>query len=468
MRIPVLVLSGALCATLLPAAPQDRAELRAAFDKLCAEHVAQTVTPGLAAALILDGKVVLAKGYGLRDVQDKLPVEADTRFAIASVSKQFICAAVLLLQEDGKLSVHDKVMRWYPRLARAGEISLLDLMNHTSGYPDYYPLDFVDRRMSRPIEPEELLEQYAGEGVALDFAPGTAYSYSNTGYILLGEVIRKVSGMSVRDFLRARIFEPLGMKQTRYDPDPRKIDMAKGYMRFSFADSEPNTPEAKGWVGAAGGIYTTVGDLARWDLALLRGELLSPRSFALMTQRRRLKNMSLSNYGCGLSIGTLQGKEMLSHGGAVSGFNSWNAIFPGLQAGVVLFSNHDGGLGALRGKVQALLGKLKVAVRPTSVPVVAGPGVEVVVAEVFAALQKGEVERRRFTPDFGDYLTVRRVRAAAAKLAAYGAPARLDVRTRRERGGMEVTLTDLHFEGRRLQVLMYRHPDGKIAEFFVR
>src|SRR6185295_12921177 len=145
-----------------------------------------------------------------------------TLFAIGSVSKQFTSAAVLLLAEEGKLSARDPVAKYYPTLTRAKEITLLDLMNHVSGYPDYYPLDFLDRRMKKPIDPDELLRQYAGG--KLDFEPDSRYSYSNTGYILLGRVVEKVSGESLGAFLTRRIFKPLGMDHSFYElasADPR-------------------------------------------------------------------------------------------------------------------------------------------------------------------------------------------------------------------------------------------------------
>src|SRR6185503_2974457 len=148
-----------------------------AIDAFLEAQVRQPDRAGFSVAVVKDGEVVLAKGYGKRSLADGRPVEADTLFAIGSVSKQFTCAAVLLLAEAGKLSVWDPVAKYYPNLTRAPDITLLDLMNHVSGYPDYYPLDFVDRRMAKTIQPDALLRQYAGG--KLDFDPGSKWSYSN-------------------------------------------------------------------------------------------------------------------------------------------------------------------------------------------------------------------------------------------------------------------------------------------------
>ncbi|HXG48195.1 MAG TPA: serine hydrolase domain-containing protein, partial [Methylomirabilota bacterium] len=170
--MPSPIRPGALCwavsLMLLPlfvraAAPKlpDHLDV-AAIDAFLAATVRPPHHVGLSVAIVQEGRLVLARGYGERSRSDRRPVETNTLFAIGSVSKQFTCASILLLAEDGKLSVTDKVARWFPNLTRADDISVLDLMTHVSGYPDYYPLDFVDRRMTTPIGEDELLQQYAG------------------------------------------------------------------------------------------------------------------------------------------------------------------------------------------------------------------------------------------------------------------------------------------------------------------
>jgi CubicO group peptidase (beta-lactamase class C family) len=150
-----------------------------ATDALVAEKLEAGELIGLSLAVMQDGRIVLARGYGKRSLGSEQPVTEETMFAIGSVTKQFTSACIMLLAEEGKLSVNDKVGKYYPNLTRANDITLLDLMNHVSGYPDYYPLDFVDRRMLKSIEVDEVIRQYGT--VKLDFEPGTRYSYSNTG-----------------------------------------------------------------------------------------------------------------------------------------------------------------------------------------------------------------------------------------------------------------------------------------------
>src|SRR5581483_2620276 len=133
-------------------------------------------------------------------VNTPTPVDESTLFGLGSVTKQFTAAAALLLAERGKLSVNDRVAKYYPGLTRANAITLLDLMNHVSGYTDYYPLDFVDRRMLAPIAPDDLIRDYAG--ARLDFEPGTRWSYSNTGFVLLGRILERASGEPLGAFMR--------------------------------------------------------------------------------------------------------------------------------------------------------------------------------------------------------------------------------------------------------------------------
>ena len=431
-----------------------------AIDAYLSAQVQQRGRVGLSVAIIKDGHIVLAKGYGKRSLKDGRAVEADTVFAIGSVSKQFVCVCLLLLAEDGKLSVNDPVAKYYPDLTRAKDITLLDLMNHVSGYPDYYPLDFVDRRMQQPIAQDELLRQYAGG--KLDFEPGTRYSYSNTGYILMGRVVEKVSGESLGAFMSRRIFKPLAMNRTFYELDPADGRLATGYTTFALSDPEPAAPEGRGWLGGAGGIYSTPTDLAKWNLGLMTGKVLKPESYALMISPRRLVNGKTSDYGCGVSVRTQSSRLVVSHNGAVSGFNTWGAMIPSMRSAVIMTCNLDGGLGSLPSQIFSLLLK-----ESPNVPSIPGPAVVETVKSVFASCQKGRINRQQFGDEFNHYLTDKMLAATAKRLERYGRPAKIEVLSSGERGGMEVTTTRLAFKNEELRTLMYRKPDGKIEQFFV-
>lgn len=431
-----------------------------AFDAACRATI-QKRGVGLSIAVVKDRHVVFAKSYGKCSISAAEPVTVHTRFGIGSVSKQFTCACVLLLQEDGKLAVDDPVAKYYPGLTRAADITLLDLMNHVSGYPDYYPLDFVDARMSHAIDPDELIRTYAG--AELDFEPHSRWSYSNTGYIVLGRVVEKVSGKSMGEFLRERIFDPLQLTDTVFEPAPGTSSLASGHVTFALGDPEPCTPEASGWIGAAGGIWSTASDVARWDIALMGGDVLSAESRALMTTSRECTDGRQTGYGCGLALHLRDGLPVWAHGGAIDGYHASNAMVPTRGVAVVILDNCDGGSGDLAERLMSLaLGE-----SAPRVPTVSGPPIADVVRDTFTGLQSGDLERSSFTPDFDAYLTVDRARAAAKRLLRFGAPERIDVVRSAERGGMEVSTSRLTFASGTLRVLMYRHTDGKIAEFFV-
>lgn len=449
-----------------------------AIDLLAAEKVKAGELVGLSLAVMRDGRIVLAQGYGIRAQESGQPVTEETMFAIGSITKQFTSACILLLAEEGKLSVNDKVAKYYPNLTRANDITLLDLMNHVSGYPDYYPLDFVDRRMLKMIAIDEVIRQYGT--TKLDFEPGTRYSYSNTGYLILGRVVEKVSGEPFGQFLSRRILNPFGMNHTLYEPDPKGTEFAQGFTTFALSLPEVAVPEGKGWIAAAGGLYSTPSDLAKWDLALMEGKVFEPESYKLMTTPRKLADGRLTGYGCGLSVGVRNGELLLSHNGAVSGFYATNVMMPSTRSGVIVLSNFEASnvvASINRQIVLSLLPKGPAAgqtepakkeppLKP-DVPKIAGPPAPDAAKAFFHRLQTATVDRSELGEEFSWFLTEAKIQGAAARLKPNGDPTGAEVESIGERGGMEVSTIRLAFKSGVLRTLMYRTPDGKIQQFFV-
>jgi CubicO group peptidase (beta-lactamase class C family) len=450
-----------------------------ATDALVAEKLKAGEFVGLSLAVMRDGRITLAKGYGVRSLENPSPVTEETMFAIGSVTKQFTSACVFLLAEEGKLSVLDKVAKYYPNLTRANDITLLDLMNHVSGYPDYYPLDFVDRRMLKEIAVDEVIRRY-GTG-KLDFEPGTRYSYSNTGYLILGRIVEKTSGEPFGDFLSRRILKPVGMGHTAYEPAATTGSAyALGYTSFALSPPEPAVPEAKGWISAAGGLYSTPSDLAKWDLALMDGKVLKPESFKLMTTPRKLADGRLTGYGCGLSIVVRNGETVISHNGAVSGFHAMNLMLPSTRSAVIVVSNFEGSnaeTAVSRQVVLSLLPKGPAAGQappakkePPSrrdVPEISGLSAPEEAKAFFHRLQTAVVDRSELGDEFNWFLTNQKIQGAASRLKPYGEPTAAEIESIGERGGMEVSTARLTFKLGQLRTLMYRTPDGKIQQFFV-
>lgn len=434
----------------------------AQVDAYIAAQVKAKGLVGLSVAVMRDGKVVFAKGYGRRSVEKNLPVEPDTSFAVGSVTKQFTCACVFLLAERGKLSIDDPVSKYYPHLTRAKDITLRDLMNHTAGYPDYYPLDFVDRRMLKPISTDALLKEYAGG--KLDFEPGSRFSYSNTGYILLGGVVEKVSGESFGTFVESRLLKPLKMEHSRFGSSAG-LSAASGYTAFALGAPEPAAPEADGWIGAAGGLWASASDLLRWDLALTTGKVLKPESYTMMTAPRALTTGQVSSYACGLRVATADGTTVLEHTGGVSGFVSANTFVPRARAGIVVLSNTEHvSTSKLRGDLFRLLLKDVEARDAPPVPQVAGAGPKEAVLGLIKEMAEGKVDRTKLGAEYSAYLTDERVKAGGARLKALGEPEKVEVRGTYERGGMEVADVTLTYKTGTVRALLYRSPDGKVQQ----
>lgn len=444
---------------------------------------------GVSVAAFQNGRMVLAEGFGLKDMEKRLSVEADTMFAIGSITKQFTSACVLLLAQDGKLNVMDKVARYYPDLTRAEDITLLDLMNHVSGYPDYYPLDFVDRPMMRPTPVDEVIGMFCKR--ELDFEPGTRYSYSNTGFLILGRIVEKVSGRPLGEFMAERIFGPLGMTHTFFEPGTDGPEYARGYSVYFLSAPEPAFPEAKSWVHAAGALYSTPSDLVLWDEGLFGGKLLKPEYLAVMTAPRRLADGSVSNYACGIAVGKRNGVTVYNHTGAVNGFYAFNFYVPSTRTALVLCANLSvcAEIGTLFNSLADLAlyepagpkpaeavkpapaagkdaGKLK-GPAPKGVPEIAGPATAAQAGQLLEALQAGRVDRAILGDEFNYFLTDRMIERAAAALRPYGRPANAFVESINERGGMEVSSTRFGFGSGKLRAVMYRTPDGKVQQFFV-
>lgn len=459
---------------LLIASPLTRAEppkpkLPDTFDSSAvrayiAEQTKSKNFVGLSIAVVRDGEMVLNQGFGKTAINGQ-DVTAETPFAIGSVTKQFACACILILADDGKLSVNDPVAKYFPNLTRAGDITLHDLMSHVSGYPDYYPLDFVDRRMRKSIAADDLIREYAGG--KLDFEPGTRWSYSNTGYTILGRVVEKVSGEPFGRFLENRILKPCGMKRTIFEPDPEKLPVARGHTSVLLGPAEAAPFEAPNWLNAAGGIFAPAADIARWDIALMNGRMLKPDTLRLMTTARTLKNGKVTDYGCGLSISRQSGETIWSHGGAVGGYLAMNILVPRLKSAVVVLSNAEhADPSPLARELVGLL--LKDAERrEETVPTIAGPPTKEAAIAMFRQLQSGAVDRKLLGEEYNVWLTDQRIRDAAVRLKELGEPTSVELGRARERGGMEASRVQFKFKSGTVEANMFRSPDGKIQQFLL-
>src|SRR5262245_21235550 len=184
-------------------------EVSKKIDDATTKMLSESGVPSASIAVVKDGKLAYAKAYGLADIASHRPATTSMIYSIGSISKQFAAASILLLAEEGKLSLDDPVGRWLPDLTRANEVTIRQVLSMTSGYQDYWPQDYVMPSMMKPASPEEILKSWAQK--PLDFEPGTKWQYSNTNYVAAGVIVERLSGMSVLDLLHYRVFDPLGM-----------------------------------------------------------------------------------------------------------------------------------------------------------------------------------------------------------------------------------------------------------------
>lgn len=317
--MPRLICSCSVAALLLLGA-YCRAEdhpIAAKVDDFVQNELLRQHIPGLSLLVKQDGKILLAKGYGLANVELQVPVQPETVFQSGSVGKQFTATAVMMLVEEGKLGLDDKVSKYFTNAPQSwADIKLRHLLTHTSGLGDY-PRD-IDLR--RDYTDDELLAKVMATPLA--FKPGEKWSYSNLGYLTLGLLLDKVTGKFYGDFLQERIFKPLGMSTARIISEADIVtNRAAGYR---LVDGKLKNQE---WVSptfdstADGSLYLTVYDLAKWDDALYAEKLLKRSSFDQMWTPVTLNNGKTHPYGFGWFVVTVRGHRLIHHGGSWQGFH---------------------------------------------------------------------------------------------------------------------------------------------------
>ncbi len=432
----------------------------AAIDSLIQRVVADKGLVGLSVGVMQNGKVVLARGYGYRSLDPKLPVTPTTMFGIGSVTKQFTCSAALLLQQDGKLSMQDKVAKYVPTATRANDITLLELGQHVSGYRDYYPLDFVVREMAKPEPTDTVIARYATR--PLDFEPGSRWSYSNTNFLILGKAIEQASGKDVATVFKERIFGPVGMTRTAFDRVPGDTNTANGYTSYALAAPSAAAPEGQGWIGAAGAIWSTPTDLLAWDLALIDGKVLSPESFATLTTPRLLTDGRETTYGCGLGVQRTGESLIYSHGGGIAGIVTQNIVIPSTRSAIVTLANAD--FAATGDLIPTLVQKLT---PHADVPKIEGLSALDAAKQFLASVERGNVDRSTLGDDFNALLSDEHLAKDRAALAAQGKISDVTVTRTSERGGMEVAQVLFMVGKTPARSAMYRSPDGKIQQFLI-
>ena len=438
-----------MAAAAAPLTPQQKQDI----DASVGEWLARTGAPSVSIAVVNGGEVAYAKAYGKARLAPAKPATPETRYAIDSISKEFAAAAMLKLQEEGKLSLDDKVAKYFPELASADQVTIRQLLSHTAGYRDYWPQDFVPPEMARPTTVRAVLDEWAKK--PLDFPPGTDWQYSNTGFVVAGAIVEKVTGKPLVDFLHANVFEPLKMEGVvNADQDALGPADAGAYTRYGAGPVRPAPKEGKGWLFAAGELAMTPSTLAKWDISLMNRSLLSAASYEAFYTPIKLTSGKDSGYSLGLFVHDDHGRRRVEHGGAGSGFLSTNQMWPTERVAVVAFTNND------------WAGPDGAAARVAYVVLPPQPA-EARARKVFEGLRAGTVDRALFTDNGNSYLTPAVLADQKAGLAPFG-PARLfQLQNEQNRGGMITRAWRITTARGDFRAIERGYPNGKLEQFMV-
>jgi CubicO group peptidase (beta-lactamase class C family) len=445
-----------VCISALSAASSSIADqVRTILNKALEESGA----PSISVAVVQDGKLVYAGAVGRASITPDRKATAETGYAVGSVSKQFTAAALLLAAEKGKLSLKDPVSKYFPGLTRSSEITIRELLSHTSGYEDYAPQDYIIPEWTKPISPDSILNRWAKK--PLNFDPGTRWRYSNTNYVLAGRIFEKATNGQLMPFLQNRIFAPLEMQSAGDCSVSKSSDDAMAYTRYALGPPRPALREGPGWYFAAGELCVTPTDVAKWDVAVLSKKILSEASYREFTTEVRLKNGDATHYALGLTLTDVNGVPTFEHGGEVSGFLTENMVFPTRNAAVVVCSNQDGSqvIGSVSRQIARML---------TSSDEKPATEKEIQqVTGILTELSRGNINRDLFTGNANFYFSPRALEDYRKSLEAVGKLQKV-TRTRESlRGGMIHRSYRAEFEKKAVNLNVYVTPQGKYEQFLV-
>src|ERR1051325_10805263 len=433
------------------------ADLTEKIDKVATDTLARTGVPSASIAIVKDGRIAYVKAYGDARLEPKTPATPQMRYSIGSISKQITAAAILLLQEQGKLSLDDKVSKYIPDLTRANEVTIRQLLSHTSGYQDYWPQDYVMPGMLKPTNAQQIMDAWGKK--PLDFDPGTKWQYSNTNYVIAGVIVEKVAHMPLLQFLQQKVFTPLGMASVM-DADQSKLGDTDpiGYLRYGLGPLRPAPKEGKGWLFAAGELAMPAADLAKWDISIINRKILKPDSYREMETEVQTKNGIGTRYGLGLSVGMEGGHRAISHGGEVSGFTAENVVFPDDGVAVVALSNQDAA-GAASAIAHGIVPMLFSVDDPTT------PQKTAQARKILEGLQKGKIDRSLFTSNANAYFSEAALKDFSTGLAPLGEIQEFTQTAQGLRGGMVYRNYRAKFAQRSIRAWTYEMPDGKLEQY---
>ncbi len=515
-----LTLLLALPLLLRPAQAQElSAQDRARIDAAVQQVLQDTGVPSVSVGMARGGHVVYAHAYGsarlprnvgmntgtgdavnLAAVTEKA-VAADAAYAypIGSISKQFTAACILLLQERGKLTLEDPVGRWFPELTRSKEVTVRNLLTHTSGYSDYAPQDYTIPAWTRPRLAIDIVHEWAEK--PLDFDPGTQWQYSNTNFEIAALIVEQASGQRFHDFLWANVITPLKLEGVLDLDVGRDRLQVRGYEQHALGPMRAAILEAPGWYYGDAQLAMPVATLLAWDMSLVHKTLLRPESYAAMTTEFKLKDGKGTHYGLGVFVDTRNGHRVMYHSGEVGGYVANNVVFPedGLAIAVLTNQEASSAAGSLTTAVSSLAAPYAAPAKPkrtgsseAGTPTAAGLGPNPVtpkvsmpgqaspakasgrpdapaalVQTILTGLAEGDIDRTRLTVDANFYFNDETLEDFASSLAPLGNLQAIREENQAERGGMLFRSYRLVYASRTLRLTTYTLADGRLEQFLV-
>jgi CubicO group peptidase (beta-lactamase class C family) len=395
-----------------PGAPVSRAEVPASvFDGIGNDALAAKKAPGFVLAVVRDGTLTYAKGFGSADIERRIQVEKDTRFAIGSLTKQFTAVAVLLLAERGALALDDPLSKYFPAFPNASAITLQMLLNQTSGLHNYPKFDEHAWPASGTIDITTILSVLATDKP--DFAPGTRWEYSNANYAVLSAIVAKVGGEGEGAFLQHAIFGPLGMTASGYGVEAQSRTATPYVGSTSFT---PQPPISLDLYAGAGAVVSSAPDLALWDTALMNGRVLNESSMKMLWDAGRLADGTAIHYAMGFVPATLGGHREVWHNGLAPGAGGYcyNAIFPDDKLAVIVLSNGYDFQGIAENVTSRVLAAYDAPMED--------PRITAIAKDWFHRLQTGTVDLSNVAPAFAQRLTPDFLTQIRDSLAGTGDP----------------------------------------------
>jgi CubicO group peptidase (beta-lactamase class C family) len=454
-----LLLAGSVCANAQAVDALDPA-LKARVDRIAAQVLEQTGVPSASVAVVQHGKLVYTHAYGFAHLASgslaAVPATPEMRYSIGSISKQFTAAAILMLQEEGKLSLDDAVGKYIPGLTEGNRVTIRQILSHTSGYQDYWPEDYVMTPMLKPESAQQIIDTWAKK--PLDFEPGTQWQYSNTNFVIAGKIVETITGAPLMDMLVNRIFRPLGMKSV-WNSDEAKLTSvdATAYYRHALGPLRVAPKEGRGWMFAAGELAMTAHDLALWDESLIAQTVLKPESYKQMFTEVKLKDGKGTHYGLGVEVIDRNGHRSIEHSGEVSGFVSDNEVLVDDGVAVAVLTNQDA-VGAA--SIIARLAAPEVLNEPLTTP-------EQQAIDIYRGLQQGRIDRTLLAHNLSDYFTPEALADFQSSLAPLGEPLSFHQAGEQLRGGMTFRAFQIVYPGKRLRLTTYTYPDGKLEQYLI-